>query len=144
MLPIRFDISRLTLGDRIAGGASVALLIGIFLPWFDFGSAETGYFSFSATSLRTWMYLVLAVTLGVIGYLVVKALHRRHRWPILHWLVLVAACGADLVLALGCFVTKTVGVRWDYGAYLSLVAAVTAVAGAVVSQRRSSTRLKTG
>jgi hypothetical protein len=141
MLPIRFDIKRLTLGDRIAGGASLALLIGIFLPWFDFGSAETGYFSFSATALRTWMYLVLVITLGLVAYLVVKALRRRRGWPIVHWLILVGACGADLVISLGCFVTKTVGVRWDYGAYLSLVAAVAALAGAVVSQRRPSTRL---
>ncbi len=124
----------------MAGGASLALMIGIFLPWFDFGSAGTGYFSFSATALRTWMYLVLVITLGVIACLVVKALRRRHRWPLLHWLILVGACGTDLVITLGCFVTKSVGLGWGYGAYLSLVAAVAAVAGAIVSQRRRSTR----
>ncbi|MDR3648925.1 MAG: hypothetical protein P4L20_07545, partial [Acidimicrobiales bacterium] len=54
-------------GDLIVGGACIALMIGIFLPWFEFGSAPTGYFSFASTALRSWMYLTFFIALGVFG-----------------------------------------------------------------------------
>ena len=132
MSHIRFEIKRLGNGDLIAGGASFALLIGIFLPWFGFGSPLTGNFTFDSTSLRSWMYLTFFITLAVIGYLVVKAMLADVRLPLEHWLILLGACGADLFLTFVCFATKPVGVSWQIGAYFSLVAAIVAVVGAVV------------
>ena len=129
---IRFEIKRLGNGDLIAGGASFALLIGIFLPWFGFGSPLTGNFTFDSTSLRSWMYLTFFITLAIIGYLVVKAMLADVRLPLEHWLILLGACGADLFLTFVCFATKPVGLSWQIGAYFSLVAAIAAVAGAVV------------
>lgn len=130
---IRFDATRLGVGDRIVGGASVALMIGIFLPWFEFGSVGTGYFSFSATALRTWMYLTLVISLAIVGLLVAKTLCRTLRLLLPPWLILLGACGGNLAITLACFTTKAVGISWDYGAYFSLAAAVVAVGGAVVS-----------
>jgi hypothetical protein len=131
----RIDIGPLRGGELVAGVASVVLVIGVFLPWFRFGSRATGYFSFSATALRTWMYLPCVISLGVVGCVVMKAMWHRRRapvryWPVLYWMALGGACSANLVLTVGCFVKKAQGLSWDVGAYLSLVAAAAALVGA--------------
>lgn len=135
-MEFRFDAKRLSVGDRIVGGASLALMIGIFLPWFKFGSVGTGYFSFSATALRTWMYLTLVISLAIVGLLVAKTVGRSFRLLLPSWLILLGACAGNLAITLACFTTKAVGISWDYGAYISLVAAVVAVGGAVMSGLR--------
>jgi len=122
-------------GDLIVGGACIALMIGIFLPWFEFGSAPTGYFSFASTALRSWMYLTFFIALGVFGLLVLEAMFPGFRLPLEHWLVLLA-CGVNLLLTLVCFAKKAVGLTWDVGAYLSLAAAVAAAVGAVLRPSR--------
>jgi hypothetical protein len=129
---IRLETNRLGVGDVIAGVGSVALMIGIFLPWFEFGSKGTGYFSFDATALRSWMYLTFALALAVVSYLLVTAMAGRSRLPVPHRLLLLGACGADLALTLACFAKKAPGLTWDVGAYVSLVAAGVALTGAVV------------
>lgn len=130
---IRFDRKRLGVGDLTVAVSSVVLMIGIFLPWFEFGDTVTGYYSFNAADLRTWMYIPFFVSLAVIGSVVAKAMRSRPWSPRLLSLSLVGACGADLVLTLGCFVKRSPGLSWDFGAYLSIVAAVTALAGAMTS-----------
>jgi hypothetical protein len=129
---LRVDTDRLGVGDVIAGVGSVALMIGVFLPWFEFGSRATGYFSFDATALRSWMYLTFALALAIVSYLLVTAMTGWSRLPVPHRLLLLGACGADLVLTLACFVKKESGLSWDVGAYVSLVAAGVALVGAVV------------
>ena len=118
------------------GVASVAVMIGIHLPWFDFGSPATGYFSFSATSLRSWMYLPFLGALATVVYLVLKATVGDVRLPLPHRLVLVAVTGADLLLTAVCFAKKAVGVQWDIGAYVSIVAGGVALIGTLAPRRR--------
>jgi hypothetical protein len=130
---ISFDRKRLGAGDLTVAASSVVLMIGIFLPWFEFGDTVTGYYSFNAADLRTWMYIPFFVSLAVTGSVVAKAMRTRPWSPRLFSLILVGACGADLVLTVGCFVKRSPGVSWDFGAYLSTVAAVTALAGAMMS-----------
>jgi hypothetical protein len=129
---IRFDPNRPGVGDVMATGGSVALTIGIFLPWFEFGSRATGYFSFDAIALRRWMYLTVAVALCVVAYLLVTTTVGGLRLPVPHRLFLLGACGVDLVLTLVCFAKKESGLTWDVGAYVSLVAAGVALLGAVI------------
>jgi hypothetical protein len=132
MALIRFDTKRLGIGDVMAGGGCLALAIGVFLPWFEFGSRGTGYFSFDATAVRSWMYLSVVVALVVVDYLLVTAMAGRLRLPVPHRLFLVGACGADLTLTVVCFATKAPGLSWDVGAYVSLVAASVALLGALI------------
>ncbi len=136
MPKIRLDIKRLGIGDLTVAVSSVALMIGIFLPWFEFGDATTGSYSFSAADLRTWMYVPFFMSLAIIAAVVAKTVWDRPRVPLALWGALVAACGADLVLTVGCFAKKSPGLSWDSGAYLSMVAAVTAVVGAIMSRSR--------
>lgn len=134
MTGARSDIKRLGLGDRIVGLASVALMIGILLPWFEFGSTATGTFSFSVAVVRTWMYVPFFVSLAVAGSIAVRARHHRTRRSLALWLLLVGACSADLVLTLAFVVKRSPGLRWDVGAYLSVAAAAAALIGAVLSR----------
>ena len=129
---IRFEVRRLGAANLVVGGASVALVIGILLPWFEFGSDVTGYFSFDSVALRSWMYLAFLTALAIVGFLALKAIFPRFRLP-LERVVVLLACGANLLLTLVCFVTKAVGLNWDVGAYLSLVAAVVALVAAAVA-----------
>ncbi len=145
---------RVDVGDLTVAVSSLVLVIGIFLPWFEFGDPATGYYSFSAADLRTWMYVPVFVSLAVVGSVVAKTMRTtsnrtKSRAPRLLSLGLVGACGADLVLTLGCFVKRSPGLSWDYGAYLSVVVAVAALAGALMSTvaawgGRSAPRRKTG
>jgi hypothetical protein len=133
MAKIRLDIKRLGIGDLTVAGTSVAIMIGVFLPWYEFGDPAVGYYHFSAADLRTWMYVPCFVSLAVVGSVVAKATQRRSRSPLLLAVLVAGACGADLVLTLGCFVKKAPGLRWDYGAYVSVAAAsVAAVTAAAV------------
>ena len=124
----------LSLGDRILGVASVALMIGILLPWFEFGSTTTGSFSFGVTVVRSWMYVPFFVSLAVAGSIAFRARRHRPRRSLALWTLLVGACTVDLVLTLACFVKRSPGLRWDVGAYLSVAAAATALVGALVSR----------
>ena len=128
---LQFDIKRLTAGDFIVGGASFALMIGIFLPWFGYGS-DFGSYSFSATVTRTWMWLPFFITLAIVGYLVAKMMLTEFQLPLEHWVVLLVPCGADLLLSFLCFATKPGGLSWDFGAYFSLLVALAAVIGSLV------------
>ncbi len=107
-------------------------MIGIFLPWFEFGSDLTGYYSFDSTALRSWMYFAFFAALGVVAILVLEATVASFRLPLWRWLVLLA-CGGSLLLTVVCFAKKAVGLTWDVGAYVSLVAAVAATLAAAVS-----------
>src|SRR5580700_10539959 len=120
---IRPDIKRLGTGDLTVAAASVALMIGVFLPWYRFGDPVTGYYHFSAADLRTWMYVPFFVSLAVVGSVVAKTTRRRSWSPLLLGVVVAGACGVDLVLTVGCFVKKSPGLSWDYGAYGSVLAA---------------------
>ncbi len=132
MARIRFDVRRLGVGDVMVAGASLVLAIGIHLPWFEFGSRSTGYFSFDATAVRSWMNVTFVVAVAIVVYLLVKMTVGGFRLPLPQWFILLGACGVNLVLTVACFAKKATGVSWDVGAYLSVVAAVTAVVGAVI------------
>jgi len=68
-----FDIKRWTKVEKITGVATLLLFISLFLPWFTY-NIGFGYGSVSVDGLgHGWMYLVLLVCLGILGYLVVRA-----------------------------------------------------------------------
>ena len=71
----KFDANRLSRADRIAGGATLVLLISLFLPWFSyrFGSALlSGTYSWDGL-VHGYLYLVLIICLAIIAYLVLLA-----------------------------------------------------------------------
>lgn len=133
------DMRRLSQTDRIVGGASIVVLISLFLPWFGF-SVYGSSFSISGVSAHGYLYLELILALAVVAYLVL-----RLGWdqlpvtmPIAHGPLLLIGTGVQFLLVLIAFLDKPLGLlSWDIGAYLGLIAAVAAAAPVVVPAIRS-------
>lgn len=137
-MAFRFDAARLTTADRITGGATLVLLISLFLPWFSV-SASFGNFTSSASAdaltAHGYLYLVLLLALAMLGYLVVSAgLDSMPALPLRHEQILGGAAAVNLLLAgIGMLITpgggsSLVKVGWDFGAFIGLAAAIVAVA----------------
>ncbi len=67
-----FDIKRLTRDDQIVGGASLLLLISLFLPWYtaSFGGASA---SLSGTGGHDFLWIVFILALAAVVYMILKA-----------------------------------------------------------------------
>jgi hypothetical protein len=130
---VAFDMNRLSQTDRIAGVATLALLISLFLPWFSVSALG---FSVSASGLSShgYLYLVMLLAIAEIGYLVLRALDVFKLPPTLplgHDQVLLVVNAINLVLVLIAFLLMpgggVAGVGWAFGAFVGLVAAIVAV-----------------
>ena len=138
----KFDAHRWTLSDKIAGVASLVVLISLFLPWFSgsyisFGASSSD--SESGTDAHGWLWLVFVVVLAILAYLVLTAGFQvlPFRSPLRHDQLLLAATSLNLALVFIGFLLKpsTYGIEglsisWSIGAFLALIAAIVAV-GAV-------------
>lgn len=131
---IRLDAARWSGADRVAGVATLVLFISLFLPWFTSG----GY---SVNGLwHGYEYLALILALAIIMYLVARAVVSplQLNWPVWHDLLLLIGTGINLLLVLIGFLSRPSGsaffftftASWAFGAFLSLIAAVVAVAAA--------------
>ena len=133
-----FDPARLTTTDRITGVATLVLFISLFLPWFkassSFGSgAVTLSLSVDALTGHRYMYLVLIISLLMIGYLILHAGRRDALGlPVSHERLLSAASGINLLVVLIAVIFKPPGtsmvtVSWSLGAYVGVIAVIVAV-----------------
>jgi len=139
-----FDAGRWTLSDKIAGVASLVVLIALFLPWFS-GSissnnslglaANSG--SESGTAAHGWLWLVFVVALLILADLVFAAGFQVMpvKLPLRHDQLLLVATGVNLLLIFIGFLLKPstygiagVSIGWSIGAFLALIAAIVAVA----------------
>lgn len=73
---VRFDANRWRQGDLAVGGATLVLFVALFLPWFTFSVAGVAvpFLPESALGAHGWMYLVVLSSLGIVGYLVRRAM----------------------------------------------------------------------
>jgi hypothetical protein len=139
-----FDAARWTRSDKIAGVASLVVLIALFLPWFS-GSIssnntlglEASSGSESGTAAHGWLWLVFVIVLLIVAYLVCAAGFQvlPVKLPLRHDQLLLAATGVNLLLVFVGFLFKpsTYGIAglsigWSIGAFLALIAAIVAVA----------------
>jgi hypothetical protein len=144
----RFEASRWTLTDKIAGGATLLVLIALFLPWFDvyvpsgaFGVSFPGVNGVSASASGTtahgWLWFVFAIGLIMLLYLLLDVAGFQ-RLPVALSLkrgeLLLAATGINLLLVVIAFVLKPgnegftqVKISWGFGAFITVIAAIAAV-----------------
>ena len=139
-----FDLARLSSDDKIIGAATLVLFISLFLPWF-------GYAGQSVDGLwHGFEYLTLIVAVAIVAYLVLRAGFQRLPFGagLPHELLLIAATGFNFILVLIGFLAKpsvtflfvSASASWDFGAYISLIAAIVAVATAVLPVVRARAR----
>jgi hypothetical protein len=153
----RFDASRWTSNDKIVGGATLFVLIALFLPWFNVNlaglsslgdtGAESG--SVSGTTAHGWLWFVFIIGLVVLLYLLGVAGFRRLpiALPLKHERLLLAATGINLLLVVLAFLLKPgnggitgLQIGWGFGAVIALLAAIAAVvqpARAAVAERNT-------
>jgi hypothetical protein len=137
---------RWTMADRIAGIASLVLLISLFLSWF---SASIGPISVSASGLSThgFLYIVMILCIAIVVYLALVAgwdeIPLTKKLP--HLTVMLTATAVNLVLTVIAFFEKpggigfSTGIGWDFGAILALLASIVAAAPFLVPQLRAKT-----
>jgi len=123
-----FDARRWTLADQVTGGATLVLLVSLFLPWFG---TDGGFFSVSVDGMwHGYMVVDLILAVAVLGYLVLRAGFVSLPFGLsvtAAGQLLAGAAGLNLLLAVVSFATKPAGTNWQYGAYLGLAAAIVAL-----------------
>ena len=138
----KFDATRWSLADRIAGGATVVLFISLFLSWFGvtvIGITVTA----SGLSAHGWLYIVLILCILIVTYLGLRA--GWDEMPVSanlpHLTVMLVATIVNLVLVSIAFIDKPGGsaVGWQFGAFLGLIAAVAAAAPYAIPPLRART-----
>jgi hypothetical protein len=122
-----FDARRWTFADRIAGGATLVLLVSLFLPWFG---TNGDFFSVSVDGMwHGYMVIVLILAVAILAYLVLRAgfvsLPSGFSATTAGQL-LAGAAGLNLLLTIVSFATRPTETSWQYGAYVGLAAAIVA------------------
>lgn len=135
----RLDMRRLSLVEQIAGGATLIVLISLFLPWFGFHELGTDI-SVSATAAHGYVVIVVLLAVLMAGYLL-----WRSGWeefpvslPIAHETLLLIASGLQFLLVTIAFLdVPDSGLSREFGSYLALIASVAAVGPAVIPAIRA-------
>jgi hypothetical protein len=135
----RLDLRRLSRADQAVGGASLVVLISLFLPWFGF-SALGASISVSGTSAHGYLVLVAITALLIAGYLLLRSGWGEFPFPqpVAHETLLLAATSVQFLLVLiGFLDVPLAGLGWETGAYLAVIAAALAAAPAALPVLRS-------
>jgi hypothetical protein len=134
MTAFAFDARRWTFADRVTGGATLALLVSLFLPWFG---TDGGFFSVSVDGMwHGYMVIDLILALAILGYMVLRAGFGSLPFgpsDTAAGHLLAGAASVNLLLAVVSFATKPTGTTWQYGAYAGLAAAIVAMTAPIRS-----------
>ena len=131
--PFAFDLKRLSRVDQVIGGASLILIITLFLPWFG---VSLGGYSASESGFSGHGYLIIPLLTAIvlIAYLIMRA-----GWdnppvnlPVAHEPLLLVGTGIQFLIVLLAFLFKPAGTDWEFGAYLGLLSALVACGAIVV------------
>jgi hypothetical protein len=136
----RLDPRRLSRCDQAVGGASLVVLIALFLPWFGFSAPGA---SVSGTTAHGYLVLVVITALLIAGYLLLRSGWGEFPFtlPVAHETLLLAATGGQFLLVLAGFLdVPLAGLGWEIGAYLAVAAAALATLPAALAARRSRPR----
>ena len=125
----RVDLRRLSRADQTVGGASLVVLVSLFLPWFGFGTLGATI-SIAGTTAHGYLVIVVITALLMAGYLLLRSGWSafRVRLPVAHETLLLAGTGVQFLLVLVGFLdVPLAGLGREIGAYLALLASVAAV-----------------
>jgi len=130
----QFDLNRLTISDKIIGGASILVLISVFLPWYGaFGITVSG------ESAHGYLVIPLLTAIVLVGYLVLRAGGIGMGLPVAHAPLLLVGTGLQLLMVVIGFFNAE-GTSQQFGAYLGLIAALVACGAIAVPAIQSMQR----
>jgi hypothetical protein len=140
----RFDRSRLTPFDWVAGIASVVLFISLFLPWYGVSVGPISV-TFSGLTAHGYLYIPLILSLVEVLYLIAVAGWKevRERIPVPHEVTLTVVNVISLIFVVIAFFDKgPSGIGWRVGAFIGLIAAIVAAVPNLVLSLASRTRAR--
>lgn len=138
----RLDLRRLSRTDRTVGGASLVVLVSLFLPWYGSGAPGAGL-SVSGTTAHGYLVLVVITALLIAGYLLLRSGWGEYPFPlrVAHETLLLAGTAVQFLLVLIGFLNLPPdGSSWEIGAYLAVAAAALAAIPVALPALRSRPR----
>jgi hypothetical protein len=155
-----FDISRWQRAEQITGGATLLLIISLFLPWFTASVSSTiaGHTisdsaSASGTTAHGYLWLVFFIGLAVLAVLIIQAGFAQFpiNLPFGVPALLVGLTGVNLLLVLVAFLLKpgtggvdtaglSVSIGWALGAFIGLICAIAAFVPLVLPATKPQAR----
>jgi hypothetical protein len=136
--PFSLKLSRLSPVDQVIGGASLLLIITLFLPWFGVsGSGVT--VTESGMDAHGYLVISLIVAVVLVAYLILRSGWEQLPFalPIAHAPLLLIGTVVQLLFVVIAFLAKPAFLSWQFGAYLGLIAAAVACGTIVVPAIRS-------
>jgi len=120
----RQRLNALNAKERVAGPATLALLISFWLPWYSLGP-----FSADGLSVHGWLFIAVLDSIVLVLYVLITAfgvgdLAEQGRLSKDQLLVLMT--GANVAFVVLGFLLKPTGFSWSWGAFLALAAAIVA------------------
>jgi hypothetical protein len=120
----RQRLNALNAKDRVAGPATMALLVSFWLPWYSLGP-----FSVDGLSVHGWLFIAVLDSIVLVLYVLITAfgvgdLADQGRMSKDQLLVLMT--GVNVALVVLAFLLKPAGFSWSWGAFLALAAAIVA------------------
>jgi hypothetical protein len=120
----RERLSALSIQDRIAGPATLALLVSFWMPWYSFGPI-----SVAGLTAHGWLFLGVLISIVLVLYVLISAfgvgdLAAQGRLSKDQLLALLT--GLNLALVVLGLVFKPTGFSWSWGVFLALAAAIVA------------------
>jgi hypothetical protein len=118
-------LNALSRTELVFGPATLVLLVSLWLPWYSVGPV-----SIDGLSAHGWLFLAVMNSVVLVLYVLITAfgvgdLAGAGRLDKDQLLTILTGVNLALVVVLG-FVLKPAGWSWSWGAYLALIAAVTA------------------
>ncbi len=120
----RQRLNALNAKDRVAGPATLALLVSFWLPWYSFGP-----FSADGLSVHGWLFIAVLNSIVLVLYVLITAFgvgDLADMGRLSKDQLLVLMTGVNVALVVLGFLLKPAGFSWSWGAFLALAAAIVA------------------
>ncbi len=120
----RQRLNALSPRDRVAGPATVALLVSFWMPWYSIGP-----FSADGLSAHGWLTFAVLSSIVLVLYFLITAFDvgdLAEQGRVSKEQLLVLMTGVNVALVVLAFLLKPTGFSWSWGAFLALAAAIVA------------------
>jgi hypothetical protein len=110
--------------DRIAGPATLVLLVSLWLPWYSVGP-----FSADGLTVHGWLFIAALNSVVLVLYVLITAFDvgdLADMGRLSKDQLLVLMTGVNVALVVLGFLLKPAGFSWTWGAFLAVVAAIVA------------------
>lgn len=136
MLTQMIDLRALSRTDQVVGGASLIVLISLFLPWFGFSSDGVSYGISGMTAHGFLAIVLILAVLIIVSLLLCSSDKFPVNLPDARRLLIVGTALQFFLVLVG-FFDWISGLSWQIGGYLALIASAAAVTAVIMPVFRS-------